>query len=273
MKLNLINYKTKQRKIIVIPNCVTCVFILSFLIFAGCKHEPLVPGDVTGENNGGGTNGGGNNGGGNNGGGGTGNGLPCDPDSIYFQQQILPFLVTNCAKSGCHNAASQQDGVILDSYNNVMNTGEVEPYDLDDTEIWEVITESDPDKVMPPPGENPLTQAQIDMIAQWVNQGAQNLVCDDGLAPCDSTSLSFVADVQPIIQNKCIGCHSSAHSGNAFIALNNYSGIAAASNTGQLLGAITHNPNYTVMPQNGPMLSACEIGKIRNWINEGVQNN
>jgi hypothetical protein len=235
------------------------------MILHGCKHEPLVPAGMTLEGN--------DNDPGGNPGGPSGNGLPCNPDSIYFQQQILPFLITNCAKSGCHDAASAQDGVVLNNYNNVMNTGEVSPFDTDDSEIWEVITENDPDKVMPPPGENPLTQSQIDMIETWINQGALNLVCDDGLSGCDSVVVSYASEIQPIIQNKCIGCHGTGHSGNAFVDLSSHSGVAAVAATGQLTGAVAHNPNYTPMPMNGPMLPACEIGKIRNWVNEGMLNN
>lgn len=41
----------------------------------------------------------------------TPNGTPCDPDVVYFETQVLPFLVSNCAMAGCHNAASHQDGV------------------------------------------------------------------------------------------------------------------------------------------------------------------
>ena len=240
----------------------------------GCKHEPLNPVSDTGNTGGNNEGNGGNGGNGGSGGsGGTGNGLPCNPDSIYFEQQILPFLISNCAKSGCHDAASAQDGVILNNYNNVMNTGEVQPFDLNDSEIWEVITENDPDKQMPPPGENQLTAAQIDLIADWINQGAQNLVCDNGLSGCDSTGVSYVADIQPIMQNKCIGCHGSAHSGNAFVNLSNYNGVAAVAATNQLTGAVSHNSNYTPMPMNGPMLPVCEIAEIRNWVNEGMQNN
>ncbi len=239
------------------------IALLNFLTMPGCKHEPLIPaGEPTGENNGTGNNG--NN---------SGNGLPCNPDSIYFQQQILPFLITNCAKSGCHDAASAQDGVILNNYNNVINTGEVEAFDPDNSDLWEVITESDPDKVMPPPGENQLTQSQINMIEDWINQGAQNLICDDGLAGCDSLGVSYSIDVQPIIQNKCVGCHATGNSGNAFVNLSSYSGVAAVASTNQLVGAITHNQNYAPMPMNGPMLSGCEIGKIRSWVNEGMLNN
>jgi uncharacterized membrane protein len=228
---------------------------------SACKHEPLVP-LVNGSN-----------GGGNGGDDSSGTGIPCNPNTVYFEQQVLPILIANCAKSGCHDAASAEEGVILNNYNNVMTTGEVTPFNLGDSEIWEVINETDPDKVMPPPGENPLTPAQINLIAQWINQGAQNVFCDDNLGPCDSVSVSYATDVQPIIQNKCLGCHGTANSGNSFISLANHAGVAASAATGQLVGSIVHNSNYTAMPSNGPMLNTCEIAKIKNWVSEGSLNN
>jgi len=241
----------------------TLLVLMLSVFMPGCKHEPLVPlGNID--------DGGGNGNGGGNGG---GNGLSCDPDSIYFQQQILPFLVASCAKSGCHDAASAQDGVILTSYSTVMNTGGVTPYNLGDSDLWEVITETDPDKIMPPPGETPLTQTQINMIAQWINQGAKDLVCDDGLGPCDSTNVSFLNMVKPILQNKCVGCHNNSTASNGFVALSTYAGVQAVAQSGQLVGAITHNANYSAMPPSGPMLSTCELAKIKHWVSEGIQNN
>ena len=35
-------------------------------------------------------------------------GIPCDPDVIYFEQDVLPMLICNCAFSGCHAAALAQ---------------------------------------------------------------------------------------------------------------------------------------------------------------------
>ena len=31
-------------------------------------------------------------------------GIPCDPDVVYFDRDLLPILKSNCAKSGCHDA-------------------------------------------------------------------------------------------------------------------------------------------------------------------------
>ena len=52
---------------------------------------------------------------------------PCDATKIYFQQQVLPILVSNCAMSGCHDDATHKEGVVLTSYQKVMATTEVRP--------------------------------------------------------------------------------------------------------------------------------------------------
>ena len=65
----------------------------------------------------------------------------CDPDSIYFENDILPILISNCAIPGCHDASSAEDDVILTDYFYVIETGDVEPFDLDGSDLYEVITE------------------------------------------------------------------------------------------------------------------------------------
>ena len=241
------------------------ISVSAFLFVTGCEHEPLTS-PLVEENAG--DNGSGN--------GGTNPPPPpppqstCDPDTIYFSQDILPFLISNCAKSGCHDSGTAQDGIILDSYANVMSTADVEPYDLSSGDLFEVITESDPDDRMPPPPNNSLSSQQINMIETWIMQGAKDLTCSNNT--CDSTGVSFSNEVQPVIQNKCVGCHSGPAAGGG-IQLNNYSNIAAAAQTGKLIGAITHTPGYPAMPQNSAMLPSCEIAVIRNWVSEGIQNN
>ncbi len=62
-------------------------------------------------------------------------GIPCDPDIVYFDLDILPILKSNCAFSGCHDAASAEKDVILESYESVMQTADVRPYDLDGSDL------------------------------------------------------------------------------------------------------------------------------------------
>jgi mono/diheme cytochrome c family protein len=200
------------------------------------------------------------------------NETPCDPEVIYFDRDILPILKSNCAKSGCHDVASHQEGIILDNFQNVMASGIVKPFDLDDSEIYEVITETDPDKIMPEPPNQMLTANQIALIAQWIEQGAQSLTCDDGQQPCIAENISYAAFVAPLLSANCTGCHSGGSpSGN--IVLNSHSAVQTVALNGRLLGAITWANGYQQMPQGSGKLSNCNIDKIKEWINNGAPNN
>jgi len=232
------------------------IAILCAGLLSGCKHEPLVP-----------ISGNGNNGNGN------GNGIPCNPNLVYFDQQVLPILINNCATTGCHNAITQEDGVVLTSYDNVMNTGDIETSDPYDSDFWEMINESDPSERMPPATSPQLTYEEYTLISLWLAQGAQNLHCDDNLGPCDSTSVSFTGDIDPIIQSKCVNCHITSQPSNLNIVLTNYAGVSSAAASGQLLGAVTHDPLFQPMPKGGVQLNNCEIAMFRKWISDGALNN
>lgn len=240
---------------------------LSWILSLGaCKHQPWIPDGIEPiDTTGNGGNNGGNNGGGSN----TGN--PCDPDTVYFEMQILPILQSNCAMSGCHDAGSAQDNVILTDYVNVMNTAEVQPFSLSESELYEVLVETDPDKKMPPPPNTALSNDQISLIAQWINQGALNLTCDAN-SGCDTTNVSFTNDITPILTNKCTGCHSGG-SPSGGVSLDNYNGVKVVAQSGQLYGAVNWDASYSNMPQGGNQLPQCEIDKIKSWVDAGALNN
>jgi hypothetical protein len=232
------------------PVALLAVSLSLILVVQGCEHEPLVPENpVTDE--------------------------PtideeCDPDMAYFETEVLPILISNCAKSGCHDAGSAAEDIVLDSYSNVMNADIIEGSDVDDSELYEVITETDPDDVMPPPPNQKLSSEQIATIRDWISQGTKNNTCS--LTDCDTTNVTFTNSILPIINNNCKGCHSGpAPSGNLNFAT--YEGIENAALNGSLLGAVTHAPGFTPMPQGGNKLSDCQIDMIRIWIDEGAVNN
>lgn len=201
-----------------------------------------------------------------------GNGIPCDPDVVYFELDILPILVSRCAFSGCHNAASAEDGVVLESYESVMQTADVRPYDLDGSDLYEVITDNDPDDRMPRPPNAPLSAEQKNLIADWIMQGAKNLECDPDAGGCNTENVSFAQYVRPVIQNSCQGCHSgSVPSGN--IDLTTYDNVRNIALSGRLYGAISWQNNYENMPFGGNKLPDCSIDKIKSWIDSGAPNN
>ncbi len=198
---------------------------------------------------------------------------PCDPDSVYFERDLLPILVSNCALSGCHDAQSAQDGVILDSYINVLSTGDIKAGDPGDSDLYEVLVDNDPGDRMPPAPADPLPQAQIDLVFKWISQGAQNLSCEDSVGnSCDTTQVQFAGFVAPLIQTHCQGCHSGTNPGGG-VLLTNHATIAAAGNNGRLYGAMAHLQGYSPMPQGTDKRPDCELAQLKAWINAGTPDN
>lgn len=190
----------------------------------------------------------------------------CDPNKIYFVNDVLPIINANCAFSGCHGGGSAQDGVDLSTYNGIME--EVIAGNAFSSDLYEAITDNDPADVMPPSPYNTLSSEQIVIIRDWINQGATNEECAD----CDLTNVTFAISVWPIIQNNCTGCHSgTSPQGN--LSLTNYAEIAQIAQNGYLSGVINHDSGFVAMPLNGQQLSTCDIDTIENWISQGYPNN
>jgi hypothetical protein len=200
-------------------------------------------------------------------------GIPCSPDSVYFGKDILPLLRSNCAKSGCHDAASHEDDIILDSYSNVMSSDIIKPFNLNGSDLYEVITETDPDKVMPQPPNQKLTADQIALIAKWISQGAKDLTCNENAGQCDTTNVTYSGYVRPLLNTYCVGCHSG-NTPSGGILLNSHGQVQTVALNGRLVGAISWANGYTPMPQGATTkLSDCKISKIQAWINDGAPNN
>lgn len=196
---------------------------------------------------------------------------PCDPDVVYFQYEVLPILISNCSTTGCHNAASHEKGVILESYQSLMETTDFEPYNLEDTEIYEMITESGDDR-MPPSPNAPLSPEQIQLIATWILQGGKNLDCDWEAEACDTENVTYSQVISPVISTYCLGCHSGANPGGGH-DFSSHSGLKEAADSGHLLGAINWDSGYPAMPQGGDRLPQCTINRIKAWIDAGAPNN
>ncbi len=193
---------------------------------------------------------------------------PCDTDTVYFAQSVLPLIVSNCAGPGCHDAITHEEGVRLYDYAHIMeqvSPGNPNNSDLLTDGIWET-----GDNVMPPSPNTPLTPEQQELIVTWIQQGAQNNSCTGG---CDTLNVTFSGTISPIVQNNCAGgsCHD-ASSPAANINLTTYAGVAQVANNGSLAGAIQHQSPYTSMPP-GLWLTQCQIDQVLIWVQAGSPNN
>lgn len=231
------------------------VLLIASWMVGGCMHEPIEEMDI--DDPGGGDT--------------TVVEDPCEPDVIYFERDILPIFTTSCAFSGCHNAESAEDGVILISYESVMASDIVRPFRLDNSDLYEVITDDDEDDRMPKPPAPRLSSEEIQLIANWILQGATNEICDWDMQ-CKSENISYLNEVRPILDSGCLSCHNSGNPSGG-VVLDNFNGVRAAAESGRLLGAISWTGPYQRMPLGGLQLSDCKIQQIETWINEGMKNN
>lgn len=193
---------------------------------------------------------------------------PCDPDTIYFNRDVLPIFAANCSFQGCHHAASPSKGIILDSYQNVITTAKVEGGDLEAGKLYEVITDTDPNDRMPPSPRKALTGTDIDIIRKWIVQGAQNLSCE----ACDTTNISYQLHIKPIFDQSCAPCHSGSGPSGGLL-LTNYTNRADAVLNNQVLPRINHRNGLPVMPPSGVKLDDCKLKQIDAWVAAGLPNN
>lgn len=224
---------------------ITVVLFGSLLLIWACKHEPFAAPQPGSSNTGTGTN------------------NPVPNDSVSFQTEILPILLSNCAMSGCHAQNNAQKNVRLNSYSNIMNSDVVEPGSPDRSELVEMIEEQDNDDRMPPPPAPRLTQAQIALIRKWISEGARNT----NIIRCDTNIFTF-ASVNDIITTSCKGCHGSINP-NGGVSLADHAGIKNAAQSGKLICAIEHSSGCSPMPQGGAKLDACKITIIKKWAASG----
>ena len=92
--------------------------------------------------------------------------LPGQP--VSFEQHLLPILTARCAYSGCHDA-NDPDNLDFRTYQTFIRSAENEdvfvPGNARSSDIIEEIVSG-----RMPPGGPPLTNAQIQLFRDWINQ-------------------------------------------------------------------------------------------------------
>lgn len=209
---------------------IAMALLLSLTQTQSCKHEPVIV-------------------------------LTAADSAICFERDILPIFVTNCAKSGCHDAITAEEELILNSWQGIMSAG-IEPGNPSKSEVFKEIQGS-----MGGPRYGNLSSEQKILIQKWIMLGANYTVnCP---TDCDSTQFTFSASIKPMIEKYCIGCHAYPNSSGS-IELSSHTGVANAAKNGILLNSLTHPTNW--MPKGGKKLSDCQIRQFEKWINAGTPN-
>ena len=88
---------------------------------------------------------------------------------VDYSSEIQPIFNSRC--TNCHSGSDAEEDLSLTSYNNVMNGGDsgdvIIPFDHANSLLWQYVNSG-----FMPPGTNDLTDTQVDLIAQWIDEGA-----------------------------------------------------------------------------------------------------
>jgi hypothetical protein len=185
---------------------------------------------------------------------------------ICFKRNILPIFVSKCSTSGCHDPISKQADYELYSYNGIIKG--ISPGHPLFSEIYGQIKGKNPS--MPPQGHEPLTAQEVSYIKSWIQFGAKDE--ENCSVQCDVNAFEYKANVKPIIDSWCKGCHSSSNAGGGY-DLSTYNGLVASITKNKLIGAINQQSGFSAMPKYTGKLSDCEIQVITQWVAAGHPNN
>lgn len=183
-----------------------------------------------------------------------------------FTRDILPVLVSRCASAGCHDAVTHAEGYIFTSYSTSMIA--VVPGNPGESKLYEVITKTSGENMMPPAGSAQLTLAEKDSIRKWISYGALNEECGE---VCDTiNTVTFSGTIWPVIRTSCLGCHSGVSpSGNT--DLGSYATISVPASNGLLIQSL-RGAGVPRMPPAG-VFSVCRIRQFEIWVSNGFPNN
>jgi len=100
---------------------------------------------------------------------------PASAADPAFLPDVAPVLVARCAS--CHNGAKARGDYTLDTFENLLRPGAsgakvIEPGKPDESELYKRLVAGDATERMPP-GDDPLTAAEIAAVKRWIAGGAK----------------------------------------------------------------------------------------------------
>ncbi|HEY4310038.1 MAG TPA: PSD1 and planctomycete cytochrome C domain-containing protein [Pirellulales bacterium] len=121
------------------------------------------------------------------------------PATDRFAVTIQPLLIAKCVR--CHGAQTQKAELALHTSAGVQKGGEsgavITPGKSADSPLYEKIHAGE----MPPDGENPLSEAEVETIRRWIDDGASF-----GDEAASEQTVGY-HDVLPILLLRCTSCH------------------------------------------------------------------
>jgi hypothetical protein len=93
------------------------------------------------------------------------------PAEVSFKQHVVPIFSKNCNSSGCHNSGGAPPDLTVDNaHMHLSQLGLIDPENPEKSILY--IRMRSVSKPMPPDGLLP--ESQIQMILEWIKQGAED---------------------------------------------------------------------------------------------------
>ena len=186
----------------------------------------------------------------------------------FFESKVRPILASNCY--ACH-AEAETSGLRLDSRSSMLQGGNrgpsVVPGDVNASLLLQAVSNRHPALRMPPAG--PLEAHEVETLEMWIRAGA---------AWPESPREFFLTKIQPVLTQKCVGCHATSPQGG--LRLDSREALLDGGKSGPavvvgdaeaslLLTVIRHDDGKVQMPPSGQLPSET-IAHFEKWIADGV---
>ncbi len=209
-----------------------------------------------------------------------------DLPEVCFEGDVLPVFQNSCAISGCHDGQGNGEShLVLNNYTDIMKG--ISPGNPGASRLYQAIIAKGGEGQMPP--KQPLSLDNRTLIRVWIEQGAQETVCQVAKGPVDTTGVTetpyynsracFERDIQPVLVSRCAttNCHDAVTHREGY-DFSTYSSTMQSVQPGnptnsRLYRVITVSSGEDKMPPSKqPQLSSAEIDSIGKWISYGALN-
>ncbi len=220
---------------------------------------------------------------------------------ISFSGEVAPLIAEKCL--GCHGANNPRGNLNLSTFAGWRQGGVTGPLlapgNANNSLILAHIADPNAQTRMPR-GQAALTQEELQLLANWVNQGAnydgerENIALADLAAaamameeddpsivipaPEGDETVSFTEDIAPFVANLCVGCHSGATPRGGLSLVSFYDMMKGGDSgrvvlpgnlEGSRLFRLVGGLEAPRMPQGQARITRQNYEDLRTWFEEG----
>jgi formylglycine-generating enzyme required for sulfatase activity len=208
---------------------------------------------------------------------------PAKIEKPDFNQHVKPILEAACVH--CHSDKSDKGGLNLTTLELALKGGDngtsLVPGDPAKSPLYTTtILGEDEDEVMPPKKEGLLTKDQTEILRLWIAQGA----AWPKEAKLEQTvRVSFVKQIQPILEENCLSCHRPDEDKGGLILSTKKEAFSTgdggvsiipfevAKSTLYTLAALPADDDDLMPPaKSGGPLKKEQLDLLRGWIEQGA---